>query len=509
MAFEDTYIGLLKKLPGIANPIRRLTFRAKLKWTGIILFLYFVMSQITVYGVSQGKYEYLQYLQIILGSKFGSLVTLGIGPIVTAAIILQLMVGSKLIPWDLNTEKGKTLFQGTQKLMAVIFCIVEAWAFVSFGAIPAQSAGVVWLVILQIAAGGWLIIFMDEMISKWGFGSGVGLFIVAGVSSQIVTKMFNPLTATGALPTAGSLPVGAIPAAITTLGDPFQAFLIMLPVIATFLVFFLVVYAQALKVEVPLAFGSIRGFGRRWPLRFFYTSNIPVILIGALLANIQMMGRMAAQGGSNWLASVDADGNVVGGLMYFLQAPRTTSISGFMVFMGIFALIGILLAYFTKKSGWKFALGFAVLGGLAWFFMVSSLGLSSLAVIPPVDIIRIFVYAGLMIGGAVIFSIFWVSSAGMDAHSVANQIQSTGMQIPGYRRDIRIIERVLNRYIPNLAVLGGAAVGALAAYADFTWALGTGTGILLATMIIFNLYEEIAMQHLEDMHPAVRRFIGR
>ncbi len=125
------------------------------------------------------------------------------------------------------------------------------------------------------------------------------------------------------------------------------------------------------------------------------------------------------------------------------------------------------------------------------------------------NIIRIFVYAGLMIGGAVIFSIFWVSSAGMDAHSVAKQIQSTGMQIPGYRRDIRIIERVLNRYIPSLAVLGGAAVGALAAYADFTLALGTGTGILLATMIIFNLYEEIAMQHMEDMHPAIRRFMGK
>lgn len=508
MAFEDTYLSILEKLPGIANPIKRLTFKAKLKWTGIILLLYFIMSQIMVWGVAPGRYEYFQYLQMIMGSNFGSLVTLGIGPIVTAAIILQLMVGSKLIPWDLNTERGKSLFQGTQKLMAILFCMVEAWAFVAFGAIAAQP-GFFWIVILQIAVGGWLLIFMDEMISKWGFGSGVGLFIVAGVSSQIITKMFNPLTATGGLPTPGASPVGAIPAAITSMADPFSAFLILLPVIATFLVFFLVVYAQALKVEVPLAFGSIRGFGRRWPLKFFYTSNIPVILIGALLANIQMMGRMASQGGSSWLASVDANGNIVGGVMYFLQAPRTTSIAGFMVFAGIFAAVGILLAYFTKKSCWKFALGFAFLGILSWFFMVTSMGFTSLAVVPAADIVRIFVYSCLMIGGSIVFSLFWVNSAGMDARSVANQIQSTGMQIPGYRRDIRIIERVLNRYIPSLAVLGAAAVGALAAYADFTLALGTGTGILLATMIIFNLYEEIAMQHMEDMHPAVRRFIGR
>ena len=114
-----------------------------------------------------------------------------------------------------------------------------------------------------------------------------------------------------------------------------------------------------------------------------------------------------------------------------------------------------------------------------------------------------------MIVGSVIFSIFWVATAGMDARAVANQIQSTGMQIPGYRRDVRIIEKVLNRYIPGLAILGGASVGFLAAYADFTGALGSGTGLLLATLIIYNLYEEIAMQHMEDMHPAVRKLLGK
>ena len=95
------------------------------------------------------------------------------------------------------------------------------------------------------------------------------------------------------------------------------------------------------------------------------------------------------------------------------------------------------------------------------------------------------------------------------AKAVANQIHSTGMQIPGYRRDIRIIEKVLSRYIPPLAVLGGAAVGFLAAFADFTNALGTGTGLLLATMIVFSLYEELATQHMEDMHPALRKLMGQ
>lgn len=511
MAFEETYVKLLQRIPGIADPIRRMSFKDKLKWTGIILLVYFLMSRVLVFGINQAGVQRFQFLEIVLGSQFGSLITLGIGPIVSAAIILQLLVGSKIIPWDLNTENGKIMFQGTQKLLAIILALVEAWAFVSFGAIPAASPSILWFVVLQIAIGGWLIIFMDELVSKWGFGSGVGLFIVAGVSMTIITRMFNPLTQAGTLPGAGQGPVGAIPAAITFMigGDPLQAFFSVIPVIATMLVFFLVVYFQSINVEIPLAFSSMRGFGRRWPLKFFYTSNIPVILIGALLANIQVMGRMMAQGGSSWLGSFDSQGNPIGGLIYFLYPPQSQALTGLMVSIGLFTMLGIIVAYFTKRKAWKVGILFSALGGVMWFLLMSSMGLTGLTAVSPVDLARVGTYSLLLIGGSVVFSIFWVNTAGMDAGSVAEQIQSTGMQIPGYRRDIRIIQKVLNRYIPALAVLGGAAVGFLAAYADFTGALGTGTGILLATMIIYQLYEEIAMQHMEDMHPALRKFMGR
>jgi len=96
----------------------------------------------------------------------------------------------------------------------------------------------------------------------------------------------------------------------------------------------------------------------------------------------------------------------------------------------------------------------------------------------------------------------------MDAKSVAGQIESIGMQIPGYRRDPRTIESVLSRYIPQLAVLGGITIGLLAAFADFTGALGTGTGILLTVSIIYNYYEELQQQNLQEAHPLVRKFLG-
>ncbi len=117
-------------------------------------------------------------------------------------------------------------------------------------------------------------------------------------------------------------------------------------------------------------------------------------------------------------------------------------------------------------------------------------------------------YISFMIVGAVVFSIFWVQTSGMDAKSQAKQMMSSGLQIPGFRRDPRVLESVLNRYIWPLTVMGGATVGFLAAFADLTGALSRGTGILLAVMIVYRLYEEIAKQHMMDMNPMMRKFMG-
>ncbi len=507
MSFDDKYISILKKLPGVTGPLQKLTFMSKLKWTGLILLLYFLMSNLLVYGVPRQDYSNLQFLQIVLGSSFGSLVTLGIGPIVTASIILQLLIGSKIIPWDIQSEKGKAMFQGTQKLLAILFSIVEAYVFVSFGAIP-SAPGMQWVVILQLAMGGVLVIFLDEIVQKWGFGSGIGLFIVAGVSQQILLGLFNPLTAScipgqidTCLPHAGEPSVGRIPFAIMTMGaDPIQALLQgLLPTLATVLVVILVVYTQLIRVEVPLAFGAMSGFGRRWPLKFFYTSNMPVILVAALLANVQLMGRMLSKGGNSILGVFDNQGNPVGGIIYYLFPPNSIPIVGIMVTAGVFVLIGVVLAKYIKKPAWKVGLLFAIIGGLVWYGIALSTGLTGLTTIEFSDVLRALSYTLFMVVGSVIFALFWVNTSGMDSKSVADQIESVGMYIPGHRRDPRIIQGVLNRYIPYLTVLGGAAVGALAAFADLTGAIGTGTGILLATMIVYQLYEQISSQHKDDI----------
>ena len=109
---------------------------------------------------------------------------------------------------------------------------------------------------------------------------------------------------------------------------------------------------------------------------------------------------------------------------------------------------------------------------------------------------------------AMIFSIFWVQTAGMDARSQAKNMMASGLQIPGFRRDERVLERLLNRYIWPLTIMGGLSIGFLSGFADITGTLSSGTGILLTVMIVYRLYEDISRHHLMDMNPMFRRFMG-
>ena len=499
---------IISKLPGIAEPKGHLSFKSRLKWTGAILLLFLILGQISLYGISPVAQQRFQFFDIILGSSIGSLMTLGIGPIVTASIILQLLVGSKIIPWNLREPEGRKKFQGTQKLLVIFFTIFEAMAYVSFGAITpaAADSGLYILLIAQLALGGFIVLLMDEVVTKWGIGSGVSLFIAAGVSRQIFVRAFNPLT-----PAGESVPAGLIPQAITYIGmgDFFQSFIALLPVIATVIIFLTVVYAQALKVEIPLAFGSIRGFSRRWPLNLIYTSNIPVILVAALLANLQLVGNLMAKTvDENGLrcglfGCFDQTGNVVSGIAQFFLAPNSLSVQVFfLVFMVVIFVAAFSAFYFKFRNAFR-VIGISFVAG----FVLAILAASMTTGLPTgEEFARVVVYMIILTLGSMIFSIFWVATSGMDARSVAEQIEGMGMQIPGFRRDPRIVEEVLNRYIPMLTLISGLLIGLLASFADFTGALGTGTGILLTVMIIYQLYENIAQRYLEDMHPAMRKF---
>ncbi|EKF85931.1 preprotein translocase subunit SecY [Methanobacterium formicicum] len=445
---KEALLPIFSYLPQVKSPTYRVPFKEKLKWTGVILILYFVLTQIPLFGLSSTSVDQFAQLRAVMAGSFGSILTLGIGPIVSASIILQLLVGGKILNLDLSQHDDKAFYQGIQKLLAVIFTLFEGGVLVLTGALAPSSPEFVWIMILQITIGGILIIFLDEVISKWGFGSGVGLFIAAGVSAQIIIGSLNPLSS----PTAPGVPSGAIPQFIYYLTTSQPDFSLLIPIISLIAVFLIVVYAECMRVEIPLSYGGVKGARGKYPLKFIYASNMPVILTSALLLNVQLFAALFQKLGFPILGTV-SNGKAISGIAYYLTTPY---------------------------------------------------GLSSILTNP----LQVAIYGVVFIASCVLFAWLWVELSNIGPKAVAKQLHGMGMQIPGFRSSRTQFERILKKYIPAITILGGAFVGLLAFGADLTGALGGGTGVLLTVGIVYKLYEEIAQEQLMDMHPMLRKFLG-
>lgn len=435
-------------LPEVKAPHHRLTFNQKLKWTVVILLLYFLLTQIPLYGLSTAAVDQFAQLRAVLAGSFGSILTLGIGPIVTASIVLQLLMGGKLLNLDLSKHEDKAIYQGTQKFLAIFFTIFEALVLVFTGSLAPTSPDLVPIMLVQLIIGAILVIFLDEVVSKWGFGSGVGLFIAAGVCQTIVVGTFNFLSTPGA---GGYSPSGAIPSFIYGLTTGSPDFTVLVPVISTIAVFLIVVYAESMRVEIPISMGRVKGAVGKYPLKFIYASNMPVIITGAFLMNVSLFASLFQKLGFPILGHITS-GQAIDGLAYLLSTPT-------------------LGAVVTEP-------------------------------------LRVLFYGVVYIALCILFAWLWVEITNLGAKDVANQLHSSGYKIPGFRSSKSQFRKVLSRYIPALTVLGGAFVGLLAFGADLTSALGGGTGVLLTVGIIYKLYEEIAQEQLMDTHPMFRKFLG-
>jgi len=467
MGFLHQFEHILTKLPEVERPRFALTFKEKIKWTGLILLVYFILGEVSLYGLDPGSVDIFEQMRAVIAGKFGSLLSLGIGPLVTGSIILQILVGGKLVDLDLANPKDQAIFQGTQKVLAVFFTVFEACVMVLMGALPAANndPNLQFLLILQLTVGGILIILMDEVVSKWGVGSGVGLFICAGVCSAIFIGAFNPFPALK----GEIVPAGKIPRFIYSVTHDQPSPELLIPIIGTIIVFMTVVYAESVRVEIPLTYGRFRGARGRYPIKFIYASNIPVIFASILLANVQLWARMLNNLGYPLLGRF-AGNRPISGLASYLQSPY-----------GIRSVTDEIHTIVYKGSilytGW----------------------------LP----LKAVFYVLVLIALSMLFSKFWVDTTGMDTKSVAKKLHESGTQIPGFRADIRIIEKVLGRYIPAVTLLGGAAVGLLAAFGNLTGALGGGMGVLLTVGILYNLYEEIAREQMIELHPMLRNILGK
>ncbi len=493
------------RLPSVQRPEGHVHFRTKMMWVIIVLVLYFVMTNVYIYGLDQGQTMdmFAQYRTIMAGAS-GTILQLGIGPIVTASIIMQLFVGAKIIKLDLTKRDDKACYQSTLKLLVIVMIIFEAapqvfgYLVPSSGLVDAAGGnGAKLIIIAQLVAGSYIVFLMDELISKWGIGSGISLFIAAGVSEAIFTGTLNWNPISSDIPLGmDNTPAGTIPKAIYILtntnsaemsswgyesiflGEPNS----LVALLCTILIFFVVAYLESTRIELPLSHGSARGARGRYPIKLLYASNIPVILMSALLANVSMFA------------------------LLFFTNPTLMGIPG----LGANSSLG----FFEEGST-------SAAGGLAWYLSAPT-GLSSwlMPILDPLkygnghgaiaNVSHMAIYMSVMVIGSIFFAKFWVQTTNLGSDSVAKQIQKSGMQIPGFRKDPRVMKRVLDRYIPAITIISGALVGALAAFADMLGTTGHagGTGVLLTVGILIKFYESMGREQMMEMNPLMRGFFG-
>jgi len=466
---------LLAAMPSVRSPEGHVHFKNKLLWTAGILILYFVLTNIPLWGLDPNSQDLFLYWRALLAGASGSLVQLGIGPIVTASIVLQLLKGADILHIDTTDVRGQVTYMGLQKLLIFVMIIIEAAPNLVGGFLLPDPVladaffggnlfAVSLLIFLQVCLGGVLIVFMDEVVTKWGIGSGVGLFIIAGISQALVNGFINWT------PVNDQFPVGFFPRLVAVIADGANFLqymgIEMLALIATIAIFLIIVYVESTRIEIPLAHAQVRGARARFPVKLIYASVLPMILVRVLQANIQMVGLFL--------------NNV--GITIFGTYQNQTPMSGLM---------------------WYLA---PVNGPSDWMWWLYDLGHASWEVL-----IRLGIDVVFMVVGGAIFALFWIKTAGLDSKDVARQIQLSGMSIPGYRRNPQVLEKYLDRYIPRVTVIGGVFIGLLSVGANLFGVIGavSGTGLLLTVSITYRLYEEIASQQIMEMYPFMRTFFGK
>lgn len=475
------FLGIFKPIariiPEIKAPERRVGFNEKIFWTALVLIIFLVMSEVPLYGIATSALGELSALRVIFASSRGSLMELGIGPIVTAGLILQLLVGSNMIQADMNNPEDRGLFTTASKVFSIVLTGVQASAYIIGGMYGSLAGTTAIIVFLQLIAAGIIVLLMDELVQKgWGFGSGISLFIMAGVAQRIFWQSFSPVVAVGEsgsygffLKVAEVLASGQSASVLWLRENPQNPSL--LGFIATIAAFLIVIYMEGVRVELPLSYAGYKGYRSRYPIKLLYVSNLPVIFASALFANVYFFSQLLwgvfkqpLPGQNPWLdllgqfkftgtAGVNQTLVSTGGLVYYVTAPRS-------------------------------------------FVSVMN------------DPVQALGYLGILVAFCVVFSLTWLEVGGLGPSTVAKQLVDAGMEIPGYRRSGKAIESILKRYIPAVTVVGGIIVGLVAGITDFFGVFGSGMGILLSVGIVYQYYEVLMQERAAEMYPAFRRIFG-
>ncbi|NDB58076.1 preprotein translocase subunit SecY [bacterium] len=313
-------------LEKIVIVLRDETLRKRIAFTIGALIVFRLLAAIPMPGIDSASLsrllagnQFLGLLDIFSGGGISrlSIVMLGVGPYITASIIVQLltmMFPSMKAKMQEEGEAGRQKLSQYSRYAAVPLAAIQAFAFISLfqnqNVIPHFSGLTMIVSILVITAGSLLLMWIGELISEFGIGNGVSLIIFAGIVAALPKTLFQIIA---------GFDVANLP------------FYILALVIGLVVIITVVVVTEAER-SVPVTYAKqVRGnkvyggVSTYLPLRLNQAGVIPIIFALSILIFPQIISNYFSN--SSNLAIADAAASVSS----FLADPWTHAIIYFIL----------------------------------------------------------------------------------------------------------------------------------------------------------------------------------
>jgi len=281
------------------------SIRKRILFVLFILVIFRLLSAVPIPGVDafrlQGFLQSNQFLGILNifsggGLSALSIVMLGIGPYITASIVMQLMTMMsprlKSMYHD-EGEAGRARFSQYSRILTIPLALIQGFALMklldSQGILEAMTAFDQAVALIVITAGSMFLVWLGELITEKGIGNGVSILIFAGI-------------------------VAAIPSQITQLAFTFTT--ANIPMYLAFLVVTILIIAGVVMVTeaerlIPITYakqaragGSLGQSSSYLPLRINQAGVMPIIFALSILSLPQMLSGLMVASSIGVISSV-------------------------------------------------------------------------------------------------------------------------------------------------------------------------------------------------------------
>lgn len=429
-----------------------------------------MLSQLPIYGLVKDATlkmaDPYPALRPLFAMEQGSLLELGLLPLITSAFAWQIAAGLRLINVNFIYAQDRELFQSAQKLTAIVLGSVFGLALIASGYYDPVLRGVTEgsvpygtyaMIFVQIVGWNFLMTLISEVIDKgYGFGSGPLSFIALNAATQIVRDVVG-LEAVTAVPDGEPQTYGVVTYLIKALfsmdlktikdaliGIFSRASFPNLPSVLVLLLTGLVTIGlQNFRIELPVRSNRARGSANVYPIRLLYTGALPVLFAFTVLANVQLSLHFAS----------------------LAIAP-------------FYPVVGKILETRSEAG--------SVVSGISFYFSAPASLTESL-----LSPIRAVVYTSSVLVLATSFALFWSQISGSSPKDIAKQFKEQSIIIAG-KRDVSIAKE-LSRVVPVASVTGAFALASIALVGELVGASGKTVAVTVGVCAAFAILEDFML----------------